>query len=144
MLTDAIGIMLVADGRVERLRAISDSMSGGTSPIAILLVLVAGLALVWLLLLVARNFSSEPQHTPQAPELIEQALTHLNLPVEEADALRRVARRARLLAPAALLLSPANLAYAVDQARITPEETRLRQAVEQASQRLFGVGLPSA
>ena len=66
----------------------------------------------------------------------------LGLSFRERHDLKTLARRARLPHPAAMLMSPANLAYAVEQATQTRNSRALRRRANSLSKRLFGVALP--
>ena len=56
--------------------------------------------------------------------------------------LRTVAAQAHLTQPAALLLSPANLAHALEAAQARQGDPQLRLRVDELSRRLFGSAPP--
>ena len=71
-----------------------------------------------------------------------EAARRLGLSRAELQDLQNVARRARLPHPTAMLLSPANLAHAVQSALAQADDPSLRRRLDRFSRNLFGVPLP--
>lgn len=103
--------------------------------------LVLGIiAVVGLVLLVPHLY--QRRHTSAARDYLSGAARRLNLGRTDVRALRRIARRAKLTHPVAMLLSPGNLAFAVRLA-MGEGDGRLRRRAEAVSRHVFGVGLPA-
>jgi hypothetical protein len=68
----------------------------------------------------------------------------LGLTERDRRELQRIARQAKLEQPAAMLLSPANLAYAAAPALKTDSHGELRRRIEDLCIRLFDTPLPDA
>lgn len=106
--------------------------------------LVGAAALFCLILLgvrVARQLSRKAADRPQA--LLYKAAAVLQLSHQEREDVRLVAERARLDEPAALLLSPANLAHGYREACAAEADETLHARLDALSQRVFQQPLPA-
>lgn len=109
-----------------------------TEAVAYLLLAVAVVGLVAIAVQVYRRLSERPSGS----HLFRRALRTLALrPAVERD-LQRVAQRARLTHPLAMLLSPANLAAAHQQAQAARPDPALAERIGGIAQQLFGRPLP--
>lgn len=137
---------LIATGlsRAERLRAMGKGLNTAPSSTELLWFAFSAVALIALLLFM-RTIFLKPEAKPKrrGPDLFDRALRELDLSRDDRDILSQVARAARLTDPAAILLSPANLAHALDRLPIDNEGNTLRRQVNSVSVRLFERPLPS-
>ena len=110
-----------------------------------LALLIGALCLLALLVLAKKIHGRErlPNRQPQRDYLAE-ALKVLGLDQAERDELVRLARRAHLAQPAAILLSPGNLAAALERSPGGGGDAATRQRVNALSVKLFGQPLPEA
>ena len=138
--TIAAGLPASLD-RAEKLRALRDGLGSGPPPTEHLYALVAAvavlLALVVLLSLVSRRRrgGTRPGHA----DLLAHGAALAGLDRGELRDLRAIAARCNLSHPAAMLLSPANLAHA---ARHAEDDPHLAQRLKELSVKLFGTSLP--
>jgi hypothetical protein len=84
------------------------------------------------------------QKTKPRPNYLAEAGRILGLSHEERRSLKRLAARAQLAHPVAMLLSPANLAHALQRSTSGTGDAMLQSRVEALSVRLFGQLPPSA
>ena len=108
-----------------------------------LMLLLGAVCVVGLLFLARRymNRDDQPKHEP-ARDYLSEAFTVLDLNHTQREDLRRLATRARLFEPVAILLSPANLAHALDRILDGQDDPALRQRYDTLSIELFGKPLP--
>ena len=104
-----------------------------------LMLLLGAVGLLGLLLLARRymNRDDQPKHEP-ARDYLSEAFAVLDLDHAQREDLRRLAIRARLSEPVAILLSPANLAHALDRVLDGQDDPALRQRYNALSIELFG------
>lgn len=137
---------LLAQGltRAERLRAMGNGLKTAPSTSELLWFAFSVVALIALLLFMRMIFV-KPESKPQrrGPDLFDRALRELDLPRADCEILSQVARSARLSDPAAILLSPANLAHALERLPVDNEGNTLRRQVNSVSLRLFERPLPT-
>ena len=107
---------------------------------AVVLTVIALCALVLGIDLIYRLSQRRPR--TRRVDYLDRSTRVLDLSFRERHDLKTLARRAHLPHPAAMLLSPANLAYAVEQATQVQDNRALRQRMNRLSRRLFGVQLP--
>jgi hypothetical protein len=103
-----------------------------------LIAYVAGAAALVALVIGQRR---RPKPVPRRDYLAE-AVKVLGLTREERSDLLELAGRAHLSQPAAMLLSPANLAFALNRAPMDGPAGPLRNRLDALSRKLFGEGLP--
>ncbi len=73
---------------------------------------------------------------------LRQAISVLALSRSEADDLHLIASRSKLPHPVTMLLTPANMAAALDAAMHVRHDAALRKRMERLGEKLFGVKLP--
>ena len=127
----------------DLLESISRALSAGPERAEVLLFLYGAVGLIALILLLARIFGSESgaEVEPQT-DYLTLAVDLLGLSESDRRDLQRIARAAKLTQPAALLLSPMNLARAVALTPETAHDQELRRRLEQLCLRLFDAPLP--
>lgn len=128
--------------RTERLRQIGEGMQQGSSLSSFLMLLVGLVAFVALLMLARKYFGDEQSPRDASPDFLHLACRELGLTDRERLALRELARRAGAREPAAMLLSPRNLAQALHKAGVRGENSTLPTAVSAICTKLFGTPLP--
>jgi len=126
----------------EALRAFRDALTATHDPRTIVLSLLGLAAFILLLGLVARHYTRETVAAPASPDYLTLAVDLLGLSEQTRRDLRLIAQRAKLEQPAAMLLSPANLASAAARAFRPHDNPGLFERLEQLSRRLFGQPLP--
>lgn len=140
VLTAAPGLLASAE---DRLRAIESGFSAEKDNTGFLLLIGAGLLFILVLLILSR-YSSEAKSQPHKPQTDYFALTMHQLRIRSDDrkVLRLVAERAKLEVPAAMLLSPQGLSYALEQANIEQRDPVLTKHVRRLGRQIFGCDLP--
>ncbi len=124
------------------LESISRALSAGPERTEVLLFLCGAVGLIFLILLLARMFESESgAEVEPRTDYLTLAVDLLGLSESDRRDLQRIARAAKLTQPAALLLSPMNLARAVALAPETAHDQELRGRLEQLCLRLFDAPL---
>lgn len=134
---------ILAQTPEEKLRALRqgfvDQSAGGST---LLVLTIFGICVIAVGLVVLR------QHRKKVAELQRRhvdvfslALESLKFPDGEATLLRSIARRANLREPTAMLLSPANLNFALDSAGDFGADASVRQRADAICFDLFGIGL---
>ena len=125
------------------LRGLRSGLSSEPSAGQWLVFVLCAVGLVVLLAVLKRYFSREEVHRrPARTDYLAQAARALDLSHQQREDLARLATRARLPEPAALLLSPANLAYGISRAFTDGQEPALRARLDELSRDLFGQPLP--
>lgn len=143
MTAAVIGLLAQGLSREDKLHAIERGLRTGPSGDSFIWLGAAVLALVTLLLMVWRIFGREGRDKLRAgPDMLALALDKLGLKGAERELLKTVARRANLAEPAAMIMSPANLKYALTLALSGGGDPAWRRQVERLSRQLFGEGLP--
>jgi hypothetical protein len=124
------------------LESIRDTLSAGPERTELTVFLVGLAAFLLLILLAARFWGRERRPAPERRvDYLTLAVDLLGLSEADRRDLQRIARRAGLAHPAAMLLSPANLARAAAALRAENDE-ELRARIEHLSLRLFDAPLP--
>lgn len=96
-------------------------------------------ALIALLVMARRCFGREGRRKPETRvDYLAEAAAILNLTQAEHEDLARLASRARLPQPAAILLSPANLAHAFNRGGPDRNDPKRRRRLDALSLKLFG------
>lgn len=131
--------VLDQEGRLRAMRRGFDNDGHDlTALIALLFVVVALIGLVVISIQIARaRRRGRVGRGHEQGRLLPRALEALRLTRREARDVRQVAAAARLEHPAAMLLSPANLARAVAQALRERDDAALRQRMEALALKLF-------
>jgi hypothetical protein len=125
------------------LESISEALNAGPQATESVLFLTGAIALVLLVFLAARFFARPPGDEAESRvDYLTLAVDVLGLSESDRRDLRRLARRAHLKRPAAMLLSPANLARAAAVTREIEDGDELRRRIEQLCVRLFDTPLP--
>jgi len=138
--------LMLAEGPPTRRQSMELLRQGFNKELASneLIAYVAGaLALVALILLLSQVLGQRKRPKP-APrrDYLAEVVKLLGLTREERIDLLELAGRARLPQPAAMLLSPANLAFALSRAPTDGPAGPLRNRLDALSHKLFGEGLP--
>lgn len=132
---------LLASGlsRSERLQAIGNELNAGATANELLWFIVSAIALLALLLFVRKIYvKPEIKVERRGPDLFDRAIRELDLSKEDRELLTQVARAARLSDPVAVLLSPANLAHALERMPSdNNDSSSLRRQVNSVCLRLF-------
>ncbi len=136
--------LLVAQlNQASRFSALRQGLEEGSSKdvnLTIMLWLLAAVLLVFLLYALLRR--RPRQHVARGTDYLAHGARLLGLDRAELRDLRTVAAQAHLTQPAALLLSPANLAHALEAAQARQGDPQLRLRVDELSRRLFGSAPP--
>lgn len=141
---DLTNLLLLGD--TSLLEAISRAISAGPQRTEVLLFLCGAGSLVVLILLLARVFGRESRaEAKHRTDYLTLAVDLLGLSESDRRDLHRIARGAKLAQPAAMLLSPMNLAHAIALAppKIAGDQ-ELRGRLEDLCLRLFDTPLPGA
>jgi hypothetical protein len=125
---------------LEALRKGFARQAGDSNLFAVLLVLLGLCVFVVLLDRVYRLL--QPRRQGRRVDYLVQAGRVAGLSGGQVRELRRLATRAGLAQPAAMLFSPANLAYGVDRALRGTTRPGARRRMNQLSLHLFGAPLP--
>ncbi len=138
--------LLGQTGSVSRREMMEHLREGFNSELAsneLFVHMIGGVALIALLLLVWQFFGRRkgPKPTPRR-DFLAEAMKAIGLTRDERADLFQLAARAQLQQPAAMLLSPGNLAYALSRAPAEGPEGPFRQRLDALSRKLFGEGLP--
>lgn len=125
------------------LQSIRDALRAGPQANETVVFLVGLAAFLLLIVVAARLFSRErgAAAEPQA-DYLTLAVDLLELSESDRHDLQRVARKAELEHPVAMLLSPANLARASAPLLSVEKDRDLRRRLERLCLRLFDVPLP--
>lgn len=100
-------------------------------------------AFLLLILLAARWFGHERRPTGESQvDYLTLAVDVLGLTERDRRELQKIARQAKLEQPAAMLLSPANLAHAAASVLKTDNHGEFRRRIEDLCTRLFDAPLP--
>lgn len=140
----AHGLLLGAGGRQDVLDGIRSGLTAKPDSRELIIGLIAAVALLFLLLLLRRVFGREGRRTaPAAPvDALAEAMRILALSRAEQDDLRRLASHCCMAEPAAMLLSPANLARAYERGFAKIGDADLRRRLDLICQRTFDAPLP--
>lgn len=129
----------------EILDAIRVGMNAQPQTGELLLLAVGVGALIALLVVAWRCFGREERRRPETRvDYLAEAAGILELTRAEREDLARLASRARLSQPAAMLLSPANLAFAFERGFADTGDPELRRRVDALSFKLFGQPLSAS
>lgn len=125
------------------LDSIRDALSSGPQNTETVAFVVGVVAFLLLVMLAARFFGRERgvAAEPQV-DYLTLAVDVLGLSESDRRDLQRIARQAGLQQPAAMLLSPANLAHAAASAPEIDSDPELRERLDQLCLRLFETPLP--
>jgi hypothetical protein len=126
-----------------RLSAMRRGLSGETDQQSGWLILVGCAAAVGLLLMAAKLARQGRRKTPKT-DLFHTALRRLELDRRARTDLKLVAQQSKWPQPTAMLLSPANLATAIDAALAQRNDPALRRRMDALAVKLFGQRLPTA
>jgi hypothetical protein len=130
-------------GGHPRLEAIRDALNTGPDRSEIVLLVVGLVAFLLLIVLAPRLFGrARRPAAAQRIDYLTPAVDLLGLSESDRRDLQRIARRAGLTHPAAMLLSPANLAQAAAPLLADDTDGELRRRIEQLCLRLFDAPLP--
>ncbi len=145
MNTSAITPALLAQLEwVSKLKDLSRGFTGqaAESNITVVLLAVGGLCgLAWAIDRLYRI--RQNRRNAQLADLLAHSARLLALKRGELRTLRAVSTRAGLAVPAAMLLSPANLAHALKLALRAEDDPRLQQRLNLLAVKLFDTSLPS-
>lgn len=135
------GIWLAQQDQYSMIRAMRQGLeekerSGSLTAMLVGLAIVV--ALGGLIVLVERL---RRRRSPQL-DYLARAATQAGLAQSELRDLRLLASRAQLAHPAAMLLTPANLAFAAHQAARETHDPALQKRLNRLSMRMFGERLP--
>jgi hypothetical protein len=131
-------------GQDEILRGMRTGLQAKSDPWAWLYLVFAAIGVI-LLLALAKRFLQRRTEPPVIPQrdFLAEAIAELDLSTQERQDLERVALRARLEQPAAMLFSPANLAHALKRAFTESMDSALEQRLSRLALKLFGEPLPT-
>ncbi|MCA9242636.1 MAG: hypothetical protein KDA32_01680 [Phycisphaerales bacterium] len=136
---------LLAQARLDErrealLNSIQDSLSTGPSSNQILwfIIAIGGMTLV---LLIAARFVNRDRSEKRVDYLV-MAIDLLGLSEDDRRDLQAVARHAKLSEPAAMLLSPNNLAHAVGLAKQSLQDKTIEKRISDIALRIFEEPLP--
>ena len=125
------------------LESISKALNTGPQAAESLLFACGAVALALLVFLAARFLGRAPSDEMESRmDYLTLAVDVLGLSESDRRDLRRIARRAHLKRPAAMLLSPENLARAAAVTREIDNGEELHRRMEQLCVRLFETSLP--
>jgi hypothetical protein len=129
--------------RAPLLESIRNALTSGPQANETMIFLVGLIAFVLLIMLAARFFSREagPPKESQV-DYLTLSVDVLGLSESDRRDLQRIAHRAGLEQPAAMLLSPANLAHAAAATLSVENDSGLRERLDRLCLRLFDVPLP--
>lgn len=132
-------------GQDEILRGMRTGLQAKSDPWAWLYLVCAAVGVI-LLLALAKRFLQRRTEAPVIPQrdFLAEAMVELDLSAQERQDLERVALRARLEQPAAMLFSPANLAHALKRAFTESMDSALQQRLSGLALKLFGEPLPTS
>ncbi|NLG44598.1 MAG: hypothetical protein GX547_15250 [Phycisphaerae bacterium] len=138
-------LILAQDAPLTRRQALELLRKGFHKELAsndLFIYVIGAVALIALILLLSQVIRQRqrPKPPPRRDYLLE-AVKVLGLTRQERSDLLELAARARLPQPAAMLLSPANLSYALSRAAIDAPAGPLRNRLDALSRKLFGEGL---
>lgn len=139
--------LLLADGgpvtRREALELLRAGFNGELASNELLLYVIGTIALI-ALILVLMQVIGHRKRAKLAPrrDYLADAARALSLTSQERSDLLELAARARLPQPASMLLSPANLAFALSRAQTDGPAGPLRNRLDALSRKLFAEGLP--
>lgn len=125
------------------LESIRDALSTGPERTETVAFLVGLVAVVLLIILAARFFGRDGHRRPEPQvDYLTLAVDLLGLSESDRRDLHRIAQRAALEQPAAMLLSPTNLARAAAATLSVENDRELRARLDHICQRLFDAPLP--
>lgn len=130
---------LASDALLESIRG---ALRSGPRSTEVLALLAGLLAFILLLLIVWRVFNRERPAAEPRVDYLTLAVDLLGLSESDRRDLQRIARRAGLDSPAAMLLSPENLTRAVQLALPAENDPALHERLDDLCRRLFDVPLP--
>ncbi|MGD8452668.1 MAG: hypothetical protein PVJ57_12690 [Phycisphaerae bacterium] len=136
--------LMAAGGREDVLQGLRSGLTEKSNNNDLILALAAVAALS-ILLLVLRRFlgrHGRPAAAPPAVDALGVVMKILDLPRAAQDDLRRLATYCRLSEPAAMLLSPVNLARAYERGFAKLGDPDLRHRLDALCQQTFGQPLP--
>jgi hypothetical protein len=133
-------ILLAQEDQIEDLRRGFTEEVASRELQALVLAVAGSFALVLLLRRCLRR-SREPRRVVR-PDYLAQAADLLGLSADERRLVQRLAARARLAEPVALLLSPRNLAHALSGGSGQHADPQLYAQVDALCQRVFHEPLP--
>ena len=141
----SVGLLLAwATGQdVFFFRSIRDALTSGPQRAEVLWLLAGALAVLLLIVLSARFLNRDRNQSTPTVDYLTLAVDVLGLSESDRRLLKGLARAADLPQPVAMLLSPANLAAAVEHVDESPEGDKLRAGAESLCRRLFGTPLPT-
>ena len=144
----AVSQLRVLLGQIDNqalIESIRTEFRSGPDPTHLIIVGGGFLALVAVVVLCAR-FLSRDSAAPIEPRLdyFALGLEQLALSRDEERDLRQIVDLADLTNPASMLLSPANLAFAVDNALADTDDPPLRSRCDQLCRKLFDEAMPDA
>lgn len=139
----AAWMMLAALDRAGKLSAMRQGFErsateDNTTAIGVLLIAVGLCGLLGILSQILQR-----RQTGRSVDYLGRTARVVGLSRRELRMLRKVAKAARLRQPAAMLLSPANLAHGVALALPPQGKPRLRQRMDGICRRIFGQPLPA-
>lgn len=138
-----ISVFLAQIDNNALIESIRTEMRSGPDPTHLIIVGVGFLALVAVVVLCAR-FLGRDSTSPIEPQLdyFALGLEQLALNREEERDLRQIVDLANLTNPASMLLSPANLAHAANEALARTDDPQLRGRCDRMCRKLFGEPMP--
>ena len=133
----------IANSGLDRLHAMQEGVRSEPT-LSPFLWLAGGVLVVALLLLAARRFFDQERSANQDAQVDYLAVAADTLGLSAADrrVLSQLAERSHAVEPAAMLLTPRNLAAALERATSDARDPDLRAQIDGICQRLFGIELP--
>lgn len=136
-------LLLAGANWVSKLEDFSRGFSGQAAESNVAAIIFAACALCALVWLVDRLYRTRQRHPrTRSVDYLAYSARLLALGRRDLRDLRTVAVRARLSQPAALLLSPGNLAYAIHEAARAHDDPHLRERLNLLCVKLFDAELP--
>lgn len=137
------GMLALILGQMEVFEAIRSELRGdGQAAEQELMRLVLGGLGLMLLLALAPSLLKRRERPQKTVDYLKIAVDVLELGEQDRRDLLRIAARLRSEHPAAMLLSPRNLARAVEHPEVSRGDPKLRERMNQLCMRLFGAPLP--
>lgn len=142
------GLLLAADDARDPaafFESTREHLLHGATPEATIALIAGFVGLVVLIVLLSRLFRAPEAIAPlPRSDMLKEAAEVLKLTAGERRDIALLAHRSGATQPAAVLLSPANLAHALAVATSASPDLRLANHIDALCQKLHGVPLPAA